>query len=157
MRVGKPASVELRLRPGQLLTLADADAGRPASLTLRLRAPGGDAVVETVSGETQWANIQRTGSGDDHIVWRWTVTPKNSGRKPLKIAIVARTVGTDALMIERTLPSQIKEVRIRPNLAAGLSATLKSLIAFTLGAGAVLFAEPIWFYVRTTLETLGLR
>jgi hypothetical protein len=157
MRAGRTTPIELRLRPGQLLTLADAGPNRPTALTLRLRAPGGDAVIETVSGETQWANIQRTGAGEEDILWRWNVTPRKAGRKPFKITIVSRTVGADALMTERTLPSQIKEVRIGRNWLAGFSAALKTLTAVAAGACAVLFAEPIWLYVEATLVTLGLR
>ena len=85
------------------------------AMSVRLRAPDGGFFIETSSPETQWIENVHGLMTDDYASWRWTVTPRTSGRKRLQLIISARTVGTDGLTAETALPDQVVEIKVRTN------------------------------------------
>lgn len=127
MRVGIPVLVEARVARSEVKALADGLQGGGAvwrheltvtkAMSVRLRAPDGGFFIETSSPETQWIENTLGLITDDYASWRWSVTPKDRGKKRLQLIISARTVGTDGLAAETALPDQVVSVKVRVNYA----------------------------------------
>lgn len=140
MRVAVPVTVEVRIAKSTAKALADGLQGGAAAwhhevtitkaMSVRLRAPGGGFWIETASPETQWIENRALPFADDFASWRWTVTPRQSGRRKLQLVVSARTVGGDGLAAETALPDQVVEVRVRTNYAQ----TTRRLAGWTAAA-----------------------
>ena len=125
MRIAVPAVVEARIARAEVASVAQGLSGSGAvwrhdltitkAMSVRLRAPDGGFFIETSSPETQWIENVHGLMTDDYASWRWTVTPRTSGRKRLQLIISARTVGTDGLTAETALPDQVVEIKVRTN------------------------------------------
>jgi hypothetical protein len=125
MRVGIPVVVEARVAKADVKALAEGLQGGGAAyrheivvtkaMSVRLRAPDGGFWIETRSPETQWIENVLGLSSDDYASWRWTVTPRERGRKQLQLIVSARTVGGDGLTAETALPDQVIDVRVGIN------------------------------------------
>jgi hypothetical protein len=125
MRVGVPVVVEARVAKADVKALAEGLQGGGAAyrheivvtkaMSVRLRAPDGGFWIETRSPETQWIENVLGLSSDDYASWRWTVTPRDRGRKQLQLIVSARTVGSDGLTAETALPDQVIDVRVGIN------------------------------------------
>ncbi len=125
MTVGIPMLVEARIAKGgvRVVTQAMQGDGQPQrheilvtkAMSVRLRAPANGFVIENSSPETQWIDNNLGALGDDFASWRWTITPKTSGKKQLQLVVSARTVGSDGLAAETVLPDQVIGVKVRTN------------------------------------------
>ncbi len=123
MRAGVPVVVEARIAKASIKAFADGMSGSvhhhevqvTKAMSVKLRAPDGGFWIETVSPETQWIESIAGLMSDDFASWRWTVTPRWSGRKKLQLVVSARTVGVDGLTAETALPDQIIDVRVAVN------------------------------------------
>ena len=125
MKVGIPMLVEARIAKGgvRVVTQSMQGGGQPhrhevlitKAMSVRLRAPANGFTVETSSPETQWIENNLGALGDDYASWRWTITPKTTGKKQLQLIVSARTVGSDGLAAETVLPDQIISVKVRTN------------------------------------------
>lgn len=127
MRVARPVPVEVRIARDNVKGLADSLQGGGSAyghglmvtraMSVRLRAPDGGFWIETASPETQWIdNVLDMASGD-YASWRWTITPREKGRRRLQLVISARTAGGDGVTAETALPDQVIEVRVATNYA----------------------------------------
>jgi hypothetical protein len=140
MRVAVPTTVEVRIAKSTAKAIADGLQGPGAAwqhevtitkaMSVRLRSPGGGFWIETTSPETQWIENRALPFADDFASWRWTVTPRTSGRKKLQLVVSARTVGSDGLAAETALPDQIIEVKVRTNYGQ----TMRRVAGWTLAA-----------------------
>jgi hypothetical protein len=76
---------------------------------------------------------------EDHVGWRWTVTPLARGRHRLQLMVAARTVGRDGIGPETSPPDRIIEIAVRPNRLRRLVrwAALGVLFAAGVGLGRV--------------------
>jgi neural Wiskott-Aldrich syndrome protein len=127
MRVGLPVVVEARVARAEVKAIAEGLQGGGAvfrhevmvtkAMSVRLRAPEGGFFIETSSPETQWIENVLGLMADDFASWRWTVTPRTSGKKRLQLVISARTVGADGLAAETALPDQVIDVKVGINYA----------------------------------------
>ncbi len=127
MRVAIPMIVEARIARAEVKAIADTMQGGGAihrhevmvskAMTVRLRAPDGGFSIETASPETQWIDNVLGVMADDYASWRWSITPKERGKKRLQLVVSARTVGADGLMAETALPDQVIEVKVGVNYA----------------------------------------
>ncbi len=127
MRVGLPVIVEARVARAEVKAIAEGLQGGGAvfrhevmvtkAMSVRLRAPEGGFYIETSSPETQWIENVLGLMADDFASWRWTVTPRTTGKKRLQLVISARTVGADGLAAETALPDQVIEVKVGINYA----------------------------------------
>jgi hypothetical protein len=127
MTAGIPMVVEARVARSEVKAIAEGLQGGGAvyrhevtvtkAMSVRLRAPDGGFWIETSSPETQWIENVLGLMADDFASWRWTITPRDRGRKRLQLLISARTVGADGLAAETALPDQVIEVKVGINLA----------------------------------------
>lgn len=125
MRVAVPVVVEARIAKASIKAIADGMSGSvhqhevqvTKAMSVKLRAPDGGFWIETASPETQWIESIAGLMSDDFASWRWSVTPRSSGRKRLQLVVSARTVGADGLTAETALPDQIIDVRVGVNWA----------------------------------------
>jgi neural Wiskott-Aldrich syndrome protein len=127
MRAGVPIVVEARIARADVKALADGIQGGGAAyrhevmvtkaMSVRLRAPEGGFWIENRSPETQWIENVLGLPADDFASWRWTVTPRERGKKQLQLIVSARTVATDGLTAETALPDQVIDVKVGVNYA----------------------------------------
>lgn len=100
------------------------------AMSVRLRSPDGGFFIEGSSPETQWIENVLGLPAEDYARWRWTITPRERGRKRLQLVVSARTVGSDGLAAETAMPDQVIEVKVRTNYAR----TTKRWIGWALAA-----------------------
>lgn len=93
------------------------DLAMTKAMSVRLRAPDGGFFIETASPETQWIENTLGLMSADFASWRWTVTPRVTGRRRLQLVVAARTVGGDGLAAETALPERVIEVAVATNYA----------------------------------------
>jgi hypothetical protein len=147
MRVGAATVAQVRISRDKVESLMQLlAAGRGAQptaeavvarvLSVRLMAPGGGFVIEPEAPETQWieassgqANLMQ----EDHVGWRWTVTPLAGGRRPLQLMVAARTVGRDGVGPEASPPDRIIEIAVRPNRLRRLVRWAALIVLFAVG------------------------
>lgn len=106
---GNPASRSYALRSENVVARA---------IAVRLRPLSGKFVIDAASPETQWDQSGAAGSdrlASEAAVWRFTVTPLQSGRGVLQLAISARTLGADGVLAETQLPDQMHQLRVSPS------------------------------------------
>jgi len=128
LKQGRPHVIEVRIERPSLANAGSASrsyALRPETvvaraIAVRLRPLQGRFIVDAASPETQWDQSGAAGAGrlaSEAAVWRFTVTPVNSGRGVLQLGISARTLGADGVLAETQIPDQAHEVRVTPSYA----------------------------------------
>lgn len=147
LRLGEPELVEIRIARHEIELISgrtgDVTTGRPGprrdfvvakAMTLRMRAPEGGLHVEATAPETQWLE-QRLGLlTDDSIIWRWLITPSETGPNTLQIAASLRTVTSDGTATETALPPEIIKVRVKQRAGRVVARLTGWAIAAALGA-----------------------
>lgn len=151
MKAGISELVEVRIARANVKALAQGLQGGGAAyqhetmitkaMSVKLRAPDGGFWVEAASPETQWIDNVLGVMTDDFASWRWTVTPKSSGRKKLQLVVSARTVGSDGLAAETALPDQLYNVRVSVNYAKTSKRAAGWLAAAIFGGVLARFGE----------------
>jgi neural Wiskott-Aldrich syndrome protein len=161
MRVAIPVIVEARIARSDVKALADGLQGDGAvyhhevtvtkAMSVRLRAPDGGFFIETASPETQWIENVQGLMSNDYASWRWSVTPKDAGKKRLQMVISARTVGADGLAAETALPDQIVDVKVGINVAKTAKRMSGWILAAVAGGVLARFGEDLFVMARTFL------
>ena len=151
MKTGVTELVEVRIARAEVKALAKGLQGGGAAyqhdllitkaMSVKLRAPDGGFWVEAASPETQWIENVLGVMTDDFASWRWSVTPKSSGRKKLQLVVSARTVGTDGLAAETALPDQLFEIRVGINYGQSAKRLSGWLVAAIIGGVLARFGE----------------
>ncbi len=151
MRAGIPVVVEARVAKADVKALAEGLQGGGAAyrheivvtkaMSVRLRAPDGGFWIETRSPETQWIENVLGLTSDDYASWRWTVTPRERGRKQLQLIVSARTVGADGLTAETALPDQVIDVRVGINYSRTMGRWVGWVAAAVIGGVLARFGE----------------
>jgi hypothetical protein len=164
MRAGLPVVVEARIARSDVKALADGLQGGGAAyrhevlvtkaMSVRLRAPDGGFVIENRSPETQWIENVLGLSADDFASWRWTVTPREPGRRQLQLIVSARTVAPDGLTAETALPDQVIEVKVGINYARTMGRSLSWLAAAVAGGLLARFGEGLFEQGREIVTKL---
>ncbi|MBX9589956.1 MAG: hypothetical protein K2X43_11665 [Hyphomonadaceae bacterium] len=155
MRAGAPAQAQVRIsrdRIDGLILLLMKGRGmtqRPdhlimRALTVRLRAPDGGFWIEAAAPETQWIDGASGRHQDEHVTWRWTVTPHQRGPGRLILAVSARTVGPDGLAAETAPPDRVIEVAVTGGRLRRLARWSSILAALLLGAMLGRFGGEVW-------------
>lgn len=143
MRLGAATSAQVRIgrdKIDNLMQLLTSGEAKPRSeavahvLTVRLKAPDGGFWIESVTPETQWVEVAPGPRQDEHVSWRWTVTPQRRGRRRLQLVVAARAVGRDGAGSETAPPERIIEVAVRASLIRRLLRLLAILAVLGLGA-----------------------
>jgi len=123
MQSGIPATAEVRIArdkiDGLMLALCHRglrlEAYPTRALAVRLRAPNGGFAIEANAAETQWLDRSGSNLSDGFAAWRWTITPRGSGRNRLLLTVSARLIGQDGLVAEAAPSDRAIDVRIAPN------------------------------------------
>lgn len=154
MRVGIPLVVEARVARSDVKAIAEGLQGGGAvyrhevtvtkAMSVRLRAPEGGFWIETSSPETQWIENVLGLMADDFASWRWTVTPRERGKKRLQLLISARTVGADGLAAETALPDQVIDVKVGVNYAQTAVRLAGWMTAAVVGGVLAQFGEGLF-------------
>lgn len=149
MRKGVAHTVEVRIAKADVRALAEATGQEllvTRAVAVRLRAPDHAFFVETAAPETQWIEPSAAAGmmSDDYASWRWTVTPKKSGkRRRLGLVVAARAIGGDGMAAEASLPERAYEVRVTRNLGQSFRRWSGWLIAAVIGGALVKYSDPI--------------
>lgn len=154
MRVGIPLVIEARVARSEVKAIAEGLQGGGAvyrhevtvtkAMSVRLRAPDGGFWIETSSPETQWIENVLGLMADDFASWRWTVTPRERGKKRLQLLISARTVGADGLAAETALPDQVIDVKVGVNYAQTAVKLAGWMTAAVVGGVLAQFGEGLF-------------
>ena len=165
MRVSIPVIVEARIARAEVKALADGLQGDGAvyrhevivtkAMSVRLRAPNGGFYIETASPETQWIENVLGLMSNDYASWRWSVTPRDAGKKRLQLVISARTIGSDGLAAETALPDQIVDVKVGINFGRTALQWSGWIAAAILGGVLARFGEGAFDMVRVMLGMGG--
>jgi hypothetical protein len=144
MRVGAAATAQVRIGRDKVDSLMQLLTGgrvqhHPEAvvarvLSVRLKAPDGGFAIEAATPETQWIETAAGPQQDEHVSWRWTVTPQKRGRRRLQLVVAARTIGRDGIAAETAPPDRTIEVAVRPRLLRRLLRWTAFLLLFGVGA-----------------------
>jgi hypothetical protein len=144
MRVGAAATAQVRIGRDKVDNLIQLLTGgrmqhHPEAvvtrvLSVRLKAPDGGFAIEAATPETQWIEAAAGPHQDDHVSWRWTVTPQKRGRRRLQLVVAARTIGRDGIAAETAPPDRTIEVAVRPRLLRRLLRLTAVVVLVGLGA-----------------------
>jgi hypothetical protein len=144
MRVGSATPAQVRIGRDKVEALMQLLAsGRPQAspdgvvasvLSVRLLAPEGAFAIDPETPETQWVETAPALPQDDHVGWRWSVTPLQRGWHRLQLVVTARTVGRDGRIGPETAPpDRVIEVAVRPRLLRRLIRSIALLVLFGIG------------------------
>lgn len=146
MRVGVAATIEVRIARTDIQALKEGMAGPGApvehaiaiakAMSVQLRAPEGAFFIETVSPETQWVEDRIALMSGDFASWKWTVTPRRSGRARIQLVVAARIVGANGLMADVALPEQVVDIDVEANYGKAF-ARLGGWIAAAVAGGVL--------------------
>ena len=165
MRVAIPALVEIRIAKAHIPAVGSRIQGASTTyrhellvtnaMAVRLRAPDGGFFIETASPETQWIENKLGVDSEDYASWRWTVTPKERGKKRLQVIVSARTVGIDGLAAETALPDRVFDIRVRTNYGRSFKRIFGWTAAAVIGGLLARFGEQIWDYGTKLVQMIS--
>lgn len=121
------------------------------AMSVRLRSPDGGFFIEGSSPETQWIENVLGLPAEDFARWRWTITPREKGRKRLQLIVSARTVGSDGLAAETAMPDQVIDIRVRTNYALTFKRWLGWGLAAIVGGLLGRFGEIAFTAIKSLL------
>ena len=165
MRVEIPQTIEIRIAKTNVPGVSTGMRGGSTTfrhellvtnaMSVRLRAPDGGFFIETASPETQWIESNLGMDSDAYASWRWTVTPKERGKKRLQVIVSARTVGIDGLAAETAMPDRIFDIRIRTNYSKSFKRIAGWTAAAIVGGLLARFGEQIWVYGSKLIQLVS--
>jgi hypothetical protein len=126
------------------------------AMSVRLRSPDGGFFIEGSSPETQWIENVLGLPAEDFARWRWTITPRDKGRKRLQLIVSARTVGSDGLAAETAMPDQVIEVRVKTNYAQSAKRWIGWALAAIAGGILARFGEIAFLGLQSIKSIFGL-
>lgn len=149
MRAGSATSAQVRINRDKIDSLMQLlAAGRALPhpegaiahmLSVRLVAVEDGFAIDPETPETQWIELANGGQAtpEDHLGWRWAVTPLQRGRQRLQLIVKARSLTRDGIGPEMAPPDRIIEVTVRRDRLRWLIRVfgLVALLAFGIGAG----------------------
>lgn len=153
MRAGVPETVEVRMAKADLASAGgrpDGHGGYPHELVVtkilavRLRAPDGGFWIEPASPETQWIENTLGVLSDDHVSWRWTVTPQSRGHGRLQFVVSSRAVGGYGVTAETALPDLLVEVTVGTNYGLVARTWAGWIAAAIIGGILARFGDSLW-------------
>lgn len=153
MGEGRAQVVEVRIERPPLS--GSTSASRPVSLrgeeavaralAVRLRPISGRFIIEAASPETQWDQGGVSGRlASDAAVWRFNVTALTPGKGTLQLAVSARTIGADGVLVESGVPELTQEVRVAPAIDRWLRLTGAAAGWMVLGIALIKLSERLF-------------
>lgn len=143
MRLGFSTEGEVRIAQERIDHLVQALSGRSANLgygdpivmralSVRLKAQDGGFFIESLTPETQWVEAQPHGVHVEPLTWRWSITPRESGKGRLVLQVSMRSIDLDGESEEVGPPDRMVEIKVR---SPWLKTALKRLfLLVALGA-----------------------
>lgn len=164
MRLGFSTDGEVRIAQERIDHLVQALSGRSANLgygdpivmralTVRLKAQDGGFFIEPLTPETQWVEAQPHGVHVEPLTWRWSVTPRESGKGRLVLQVSMRSIDLDGESEEVGPPDRLVEIKVR---SPWVKTTLRRLFllialgaAFAVGKYGATLGPLLWGALRT--------
>lgn len=124
------------------------------AMSVRLQGEPGRFYIEASSPETQWTGSRNEHLTSDYAVWRFTVIPQRRGPAELTLVVSARTIGSDGVVADTSLPEQRISIRVSANLTRGLKRWAGWAAVALLGAALGKIGESFWEQGLTLLRRL---
>jgi len=154
MKVGVIESFEVRIARDDVLDAGRGLAGRGTphqhallitrAMNVRLQGEPGRFYIEASSPETQWTGSRNEHLTSDYAVWRFTVIPQRRGPADLTLVVSSRTIGSDGVVADTSLPDQKITVRVSANVTRGAKRWLGWAAVAILGAALGKLGERLW-------------
>jgi hypothetical protein len=154
MKVGVIESFEVRIARDDVVDAGRGLAGRGAphqhllqitrAMSVRLQGEPGRFYIETSSPETQWTGSRNEHLTSDYAVWRFTVIPQRRGPADLTLIVSSRTIGSDGVVADTSLPEQRITIRVSANVTRGAKRWIGWLLVAILGGVVAKLGEGFW-------------
>lgn len=154
MKVGVIESFEVRIARDDVVDAGRSLAGRgtphqhPLQITramsVRLQGEPGRFYIEASSPETQWTGSRNEHLTSDYAVWRFTVIPQRRGPADLTLIVSSRTIGSDGVVADTSMPEQRITIRVSANVTRGARRWIGWLLVAILGGVLAKLGEGFW-------------
>ena len=154
MKVGVAETFEIRIARDGAMEVGQGLPGRTEpqyhairitrAMSVRLKGEPGRFYIEASSPETQWTGTQNERLAGDYAVWRFTVIPQLRGPAELMLIVAARSIGTDGVVADTSLPEQRITVRVSANMTRGLKRWVGWISVAVLGGILAKLGEAFW-------------
>lgn len=154
MKVGVAETFEIRIARDGVMEVGQGMSGHgepqyhairiTRAMSVRLKGEPGRFYIESASPETQWTGSPNDQMAGDHAVWRFTVIPQLRGAAELTLIVSARSIGTDGVIADTSLPEQRITVRVSANVARGFRRWIGWAAVAVLGAALGKVGETAW-------------
>jgi hypothetical protein len=153
MKVGVVETVEIRIaREGVAIAAGLQGGGTPQmhqllitrAMSVRLQGDPGRFYIEPKSPETQWTGSRPDQLASDYAVWRFTVIPQVRGAANLTLIVASRSIGSDGVIADTSLPEQRIGIRISANLTRGFRRSIGWISIAVLGGVLAKLGEGFW-------------
>ena len=154
MKVGVIESFEVRIARDDVVDAGRGLAGRgtphqhPLEITramsVRLQGEPGRFYIEASSPETQWTGSRNEHLTSDYAVWRFTVIPQRRGPADLTLIVSSRTIGSDGVVADTSMPEQRITIRVSANVTRGARRWIGWLLVAILGGVLAKLGEGFW-------------
>lgn len=153
MKVGVIESFEVRIARDDVVDAGRGLAGRGTphqhallvtrAMSVRLQGEPGRFYIETSSPETQWTG-SRNDLSSDYAVWRFSVIPQRRGPANLTLIVSSRSIGSDGIVADTSLPEQKFTIRVSANVTRGAKRWLSWIAVAILGGVMAKLGEAFW-------------
>jgi len=154
MKVGVADTFEVRIARGDVMDAGRGLGGRGTphmhaihitrAMSVRLQGEPGRFYIEASSPETQWTGSRNEHLTSDYAVWRFTVIPQRRGPAELLLVVSSRTIGSDGVVADTSLPEQRITIRVSANVTRGAKRWLGWIAVAVLGGVLAKLGEGFW-------------
>lgn len=114
------------------------------AMSVRLQGEPGRFYIEPKSPETQWTGTRPDQLASDYAVWRFTVIPQVRGPAELTLIVASRSIGSDGVIADTSLPEQRISIRVSSNMTRGLKRWAGWIAIAVLGGLLGKAGETFW-------------
>ena len=114
------------------------------AMSVRLQGEPGRFYIEASSPETQWTGSRNEQLTSEYAVWRFTLIPQRRGSAELMLIVSSRTIGSDGVVADTSLPEQRIAIRVSANVTRGAKRWLGWATVAILGAVLGKLGERFW-------------
>ena len=154
MKVGVTETFEVRIARDDVIDAGRGLVGRGTphqhallltrAMSVRLQGEPGRFYIEASSPETQWTGSRNEQLTSDYAVWRFAVIPQRRGAAQLTLVVSSRTIGSDGVVADTSLPEQRISIRVSANVTRGARRWLGWIAVAVLGGLLAKFGETFW-------------
>jgi hypothetical protein len=154
MKVGVTETFEVRIARDDVIDAGRGLVGRGAphqhallvtrAMSVRLQGEPGRFYIEASSPETQWTGSRNEQLTSEYAVWRFAVIPQRRGPAELMVVVSSRTIGSDGVVADSSLPEQRIAIRVTANVTRGAKRWLGWIAVAVLGGVLAKLGETFW-------------